>query len=37
MNHWNAPDRVKTVPLSTAGSKIVLPAFSAAAIECKAP
>jgi alpha-L-arabinofuranosidase len=35
MNHWNAPDRVKTVPLSTTENRIVLPALSAAAIECK--
>ena len=34
MNHWNAPDRVKTIPLSAAENKVVLPAFSAAAIEC---
>lgn len=37
MNHWNAPDRVKTIPLSAAENKIVLPALSAAAIECKVP
>jgi alpha-L-arabinofuranosidase len=37
MNHWNAPDRVKTVPLSPAENRVVLPALSAAAIECKVP
>ena len=37
MNHWNAPDRVKTIPLSPAENRIVLPALSAAAIECKVP
>ena len=36
MNHWNAPDRIKTVPLPLqAGSDtIVLPALSATAIDC---
>jgi alpha-N-arabinofuranosidase len=37
MNHWNAPDRVKIIPLSPADNMIVLPALSAAAIECKVP
>jgi alpha-L-arabinofuranosidase len=37
MNHWNAPDRVKTILLSPAENRIVLPALSAAALECKAP
>jgi alpha-N-arabinofuranosidase len=37
MNHWNAPDRVKVIPLSPAENKLVLPALSATAIECKAP
>jgi hypothetical protein len=37
MNHWNAPDRVKTVTLSPAENRIVLPALSAAAIECEVP
>jgi alpha-L-arabinofuranosidase len=37
MNHWNAPDRVKTIPLSPTENRIVLPALSAAAIECKVP
>ena len=37
MNHWNAPDRVRTIPLSLAGNRIVLPALSAAAIECRVP
>ncbi len=37
MNHWNAPDRVRTIPLSLAGNSIVLPALSAAAVECEVP
>jgi alpha-N-arabinofuranosidase len=37
MNHWNAPDRVRIIPLSPAENKLVLPALSATAIECKAP
>jgi alpha-L-arabinofuranosidase len=37
MNHWNAPDRVRTIPLSPVDNRIVLPALSAAAIECKVP
>ena len=37
MNHWNAPDRVKIIPLSPAEHTIVLPALSAAALECKVP
>lgn len=37
MNDWNAPDRVKTIPLSAAANTILLPALSATAIECKVP
>ncbi len=37
MNHWNAPDRVRTIPLSAGENKVVLPALSAAALECAAP
>ena len=36
MNHWSAPERVKIIPLSFVQNKLVLPALSAAAIECKA-
>jgi alpha-L-arabinofuranosidase len=36
MNHWNAPNRVKTMPLKTEQDTLVLPAFSVAAIECEA-
>ena len=35
MNHWSAPDRIKIATLSVAPDKIVLPALSATAIECK--
>jgi alpha-N-arabinofuranosidase len=35
MNHWNAPERIKTIPLSSTHNTIVLPALSAAALECK--
>jgi alpha-L-arabinofuranosidase len=34
MNHWNAPDRVKTFSLPVSLNKLVLPALSATAIEC---
>jgi alpha-N-arabinofuranosidase len=34
MNHWAAPDRVRTVKLSLSGNSITLPALSASAIEC---
>jgi alpha-L-arabinofuranosidase len=37
MNHWNAPDRVRIIPLSPTENSVVLPALSAAAIECKGP
>ncbi len=37
MNHWSAPDRVRVIPLSPAGGSIVLPALSAAAVECNVP
>jgi len=32
-NHWNAPERVRTVPLAPAPDKITLPGLSATAIE----
>lgn len=35
MNHWNAPDRIKTVSLPVASNKITLPALSVTAIECE--
>ncbi|HEX3989350.1 MAG TPA: alpha-L-arabinofuranosidase C-terminal domain-containing protein [Verrucomicrobiae bacterium] len=35
-NHWNEPERVKIVDLPTTGRAIMLPAFSATAIECMA-
>ncbi|MDQ6631853.1 MAG: hypothetical protein M3Y82_08850, partial [Verrucomicrobiota bacterium] len=35
MNHWNAPDRVKTIRLSPIQNTLVLPALSATAIECE--
>jgi hypothetical protein len=34
MNHWTAPERVKTVRSGTFRDAVVLPAFSATAIEC---
>ncbi|HWB10698.1 MAG TPA: alpha-L-arabinofuranosidase C-terminal domain-containing protein [Pirellulales bacterium] len=34
MNHWETPDRVDTVSLSVKDGKVILPAFSASAIEC---
>jgi alpha-L-arabinofuranosidase len=37
MNHWEAPERVKVVPLPWVGNRVVLPALSAAAIECGVP
>ncbi len=33
MNHWQAPDRVRTVPLPVKGTTVRLPAYSASAIE----
>ena len=36
MNHWTAPDRVRTVKIAISGDTITLPALSAAAIECGA-
>jgi len=36
MNHWAAPDRVRTVKVAISGDTITLPALSAAAIECGA-
>ncbi len=35
MNHWTAPDRIKTVALPVSPKGIVLPALSVAAIECE--
>ncbi len=35
MNHWTAPERVKAVKLVVSGGKVVLPAYSVAAIECE--
>jgi len=35
MNHWDAPDRVKTVPLTITNETVLLPPLSATAIECK--
>jgi alpha-L-arabinofuranosidase len=34
INFWDHPDRIKTLPLSVVGSKIVLPALSVSVIEC---
>lgn len=34
MNHWTGPDRVKIIRLQPAEDSVILPAFSAAAIEC---
>ena len=34
MNHWDAPDRVKTVEFKATGSTVTLPALSVSAIEC---
>lgn len=36
MNHWDAPDRVKILPLAIANEAVLLPPLSATAIECKA-
>jgi alpha-L-arabinofuranosidase len=35
MNHWDAPDRVRTIPLSWTNATVILPALSAAALECE--
>jgi alpha-L-arabinofuranosidase len=35
MNHWNAPNRVKTTTLKTSQDTLMLPAFSVVAIECE--
>jgi alpha-N-arabinofuranosidase len=37
VNHWESPERVKTVPLPFSPNSVVLPALSATAIECAAP
>jgi alpha-L-arabinofuranosidase len=34
VNHWEAPERVKTVPLPFSQNSVLLPALSATAIEC---
>jgi alpha-L-arabinofuranosidase len=34
MNHWEAPDRVRTGPLPVDGTTVHLPALSVSAIEC---
>jgi alpha-L-arabinofuranosidase len=35
MNHWNAPDRVKTTPLKSWQDSLTLPPYSVSAIECE--
>ena len=35
MNHWNAPERIRTVEFQATGSTITLPALSVSAIECR--
>ena len=35
MNHWDAPARVKIIPLALANDTVLLPALSVTAIECK--
>jgi hypothetical protein len=36
MNHWTAPERVRTVGLTMVGeNKVVLPALSVTALEAK--
>jgi len=37
MNHWNAPDQVRTISLPVSKDKIKLPPFSVSAIECARP
>jgi alpha-L-arabinofuranosidase len=34
VNHWEAPERVKTTPLTFSPTKVLLPALSATAVEC---
>ncbi len=34
MNHWTAPDRIRTIDANPAGDTITLPAFSVTALEC---
>ena len=36
MNHWDAPDRVKTIALPFSSNHLILPALSVTAIECGA-
>jgi alpha-L-arabinofuranosidase len=35
MNHWETPNRVSTVSLTLSENKLILPAFSVTAIECR--
>ena len=35
MNHWNRPDRVRIVPLTTSEDRVSLPGLSATAVECE--
>jgi hypothetical protein len=34
VNHWEAPERIKTAPLPFSQNSVLLPALSATAIEC---
>ena len=34
MNHWDAPDRVRTMEFQVSGNTVTLPALSVSAIEC---
>jgi len=34
MNHWTAPDRIKTIPLHPGRNAVSIPALSVAAIDC---
>ena len=34
MNHWDAPSRVAILPLKVGEHEVVIPAFSASAVEC---
>jgi hypothetical protein len=36
VNHWETPDRVKTISLAHMKNSLVLPALSATAVECVA-
>lgn len=35
MNHWTAPERIRTTPLAVTGNTITLPPLSVAAVECR--